>query len=151
DDAQRRAVAGRCEAAGIAVGQDGRTLPDQRRAVPADGAADLEVFGFDADRFSFQQGADGVDVLVPVRLGNPLHPGYPPEQVYRGRACLGKNIADVVELFEEGFVGIGDDVPCTQGYTHGCSDAYGRRAADYHAADRFGDPLEIAVFVIDLF
>src|SRR6185369_1488668 len=150
NDAECRAVAGCCKAAGIAVGQDGRTLPDQRCAVSADSAADLEVFGFDADRFSFQQGADGVDIPVPIRLGNLLHPRYPPEQVDCGRAGPGKDLADVVELFEEGFVGVGDYIPCSQGYAHGCSNTYRRCSPDYHAAYRFGDSLKIAVFIIYL-
>ena len=50
-DAQRRAVTGRRERAGVAVGHDARPVAHQRGAVAADGMVHLEILAMDRDRF----------------------------------------------------------------------------------------------------
>ena len=151
DDAQRRAVAGRGQAAGIAVGKDGGPFPDNGGTVGADRPADRQVFLFDADRLLPEDFADAFRSLFPVGFGHPLHPLDGPEEVHRRRAGRGHDVADIGELLEKRFVGVGDDVAGAQGDPHGRGHADGRGPTDHHAADRFGHALEIAVFVVDLF
>jgi hypothetical protein len=150
DHSKRGAVSGCRQPSGVAVRQNRSPFGDQGSSPFADIAADGQVFLFYSDGLLFENLPDHIQLLVPVGFGDPLHSLDTPEQVDRRGACTGHDVAYILQLAKERFMGVGDDVAGPQGDTHGCCHTDGRRSADDHASDGLGHRLEIGVGVVDL-
>ncbi len=145
-DAERGAVSGRREGAGIAVREDRRAVLDERRAVRAEGAIGGDVLVVDGAGLALQHQPQGLDVARVVLRVDAPHALDGPEEIHGRRSGCREGAADLVELAAELFA---LQPAHTERDAHGGRDADGRRAADHHVFDRARDLTIVAVDAID--
>jgi hypothetical protein len=127
-DAERGAVAGRREPAGVAVREDPRPDRDQLRAVGAQAPVRRDVLLEDGLRLADQPGAELGRRQRGVALRVPPHPVERPEQVHGGRPGLREPGDRGLEVGEEG-------VPVTRRARQACErDAERGRDTDRRGA-----------------
>ncbi len=133
DHAERGAVARRCQRAGIAMGENGLAIRNERRAVLADAFVDGDVFEANLLRFCDQLGANlGEAADRRARAIHAAHAFDGPKEIHRGGARAGERLADFIELAGR------MRLLHSKRDAHGGRNADGRRAANHHGANRFG-------------
>ena len=150
--AERRAVTGGRQRAGVAVREDPRGLRHQRRAVRAHRPAALHVLVVDRLRLDFEAPLDLVDRVAALRGGGErlLHALDRPEQIHRGRPRRGHQVADLLELGGE-LLGAGRRAAAhAERDAHRGRHANRRRAANHHRLDRLRDVFRRLAGDVDL-
>ena len=142
DDAERRAVAGRRERAGVAVRQHARAVGHHVGAEsrPSRGSSPRLRRGSPAPRDRAASAISSADSPGLRALGErALHPVDRPEQVDRGRPRRRHQVAGLLELDRELLRALGRAAPHPERDAHRGRDADRRRAANDHRPDRLRD------------
>ncbi len=148
--AERGAVAGRRQRAGVAVRQDPRVLRHDVGAEPAHRPAALDVFVVNRVGLPLERRLELLDRLAGLDAGGegPLHPRDRPEQIHGRRPRRRHQIAQLVELDGELFRALRLALRMPERDAHRRRDANRRRAANHHRLDRardFGGGLAVNV------
>ncbi len=153
DDAEGGAVAAGGEGSGVAVGEDGAFLREERCAVGAHLFAGGDVFVVHAAGFGYYGGFDFGDggVFCGEGVVEVADLVDAPEEIDGGGAGLGEGLGDDGDFVGEGGQGGCGAAVDADGHAHGGGDADGGGSADDHVADDGGDLLVVGCEDVGLF
>ena len=146
-DGQRRPEARGRQRPGVAVGEDGGAVLEQRGAMHAERTVRRHVLVVDRERLALEQRPDRVRGAVAVAREDAAHALDGPEEIHGRRARRGEGAAEALEV--AGGVG-GAQRARAERDTHGRRDADRRRAADDHVLDGARDLAVVAIDAVDL-
>ena len=149
-DAERGAIAGRRQRAGIAMRENARVRRHQVSTVVAERLVGGEVFGEDRLRLRGQTGARLGHGTPAQAIGDAAHALERPEEVDGGRPRGGEPLDRGLEVGEQRLAGRGRALARGERHAEGGGDADGGRAANHERANRLGHVLPARVFALQL-